>query len=99
MRLPATISEAELLQEIGHLNRDACVDGILVQLPIPAHIRERRICNAVAHEKDVDGFHVINIGRLCVDVKSLVPATSAGVIEMIKRAGMKAKHWTARVLG
>lgn len=54
---------------------------------MPPHIHERTVCNAVAPEKDVDGFHVVNVGRFCVDLKSIVPATPAGVIEMIKRTG------------
>lgn len=64
------------------------MDGVLVQLPIPEHISERIVCNAVSPEKDVDGFHIINVGRFCVDIKSIIPATPAGVIEMIKRTGM-----------
>ena len=64
------------------------MDGVLVQLPVPPHIKERTVCNHVAPEKDVDGFHVVNVGRFCVDLKSIIPATPAGVIEMLKRTGM-----------
>ena len=59
----------------------------MVQLPVPPHIKERIICNAVSPEKDVDGFHVVNVGRFCVDLNSMIPATPAGVIEMLKRTG------------
>ena len=76
-----------MISEIDSLNKDDSVDGILVQLPVPPHISERAVCNAVAPEKDVDGFHIINVGRFCVDMKAMIPATPAGVIEMIKRTG------------
>ena len=87
LHIPETISEIDLLGRIHQLNINPGVDGILVQLPVPPHIDERRVCNAVAPEKDVDGFHVVNVGRFCVNQTSLVPATPAGVIELIKRAG------------
>ena len=87
MKLPETVSELELLSCIRQLNSDLSIDGVLVQLPVPPHISERRICNAVAPCKDVDGFHIANVGRLCVDQHTLVPATPAAVIEIIKRAG------------
>ena len=76
-----------MLTHINRLNEDSNVDGVLVQLPVPNHISERRVCNAVAPNKDVDGFHIVNVGRFCTDLKSLIPATPAGVIEMIKRTG------------
>jgi len=87
LHLPATVSEDELLTHICRLNADDAVDGILVQLPVPPHINERRVCNAVAPHKDVDGFHTANIGRVCVDQRALVPATPAAVLEIIKRTG------------
>uniref|UniRef100_A0A2K6CNY7 methenyltetrahydrofolate cyclohydrolase n=1 Tax=Macaca nemestrina TaxID=9545 RepID=A0A2K6CNY7_MACNE len=85
---PAEISEEELLNVIGKLNNDDNVDGLLVQLPLPEHIDERRICNAVSPDKDVDGFHVINVGRMCLDQYSTLPATPWGVWEIIKRTGI-----------
>jgi len=87
LHLPSSVSEGELLNDICRLNADAAVDGILIQLPVPSHISERRMCNAVAPHKDVDGFHVANIGRLCVDQRALVSATPAAVLEIIKRTG------------
>ncbi|EPY87371.1 bifunctional methylenetetrahydrofolate dehydrogenase/cyclohydrolase, mitochondrial [Camelus ferus] len=84
---PASISEEELLNLISKLNNDSNVDGLLVQLPLPEHIDERRICNAVSPDKDVDGFHVINVGRMCLDQYSMLPATPWGVWEIIKRTG------------
>ncbi|XP_074419990.1 bifunctional methylenetetrahydrofolate dehydrogenase/cyclohydrolase, mitochondrial isoform X1 [Larus michahellis] len=85
---PASITEEELLDLIGKLNNDANVDGLLVQLPLPEHIDERKICNAVTPDKDVDGFHVINVGRMCLDQYSMLPATPWGVWEIIKRTGI-----------
>ncbi|XP_073753617.1 bifunctional methylenetetrahydrofolate dehydrogenase/cyclohydrolase, mitochondrial isoform X2 [Callorhinus ursinus] len=84
---PASISEEELLNLINKLNNDDNVDGLLVQLPLPEHIDERKICNAVSPDKDVDGFHVINVGRMCLDQYSMLPATPWGVWEIIKRTG------------
>jgi len=83
--LPNTTTESELISEIQRLNADPSVDGILVQLPVPAHISERNICNAVDPRKDVDGFHVINAGKLLVNMDTFVPATALGVVELIKR--------------
>ncbi|XP_034286530.1 bifunctional methylenetetrahydrofolate dehydrogenase/cyclohydrolase, mitochondrial isoform X2 [Pantherophis guttatus] len=84
---PASITEEELLDLIVKLNHDTNVDGLLVQLPLPEHIDERKICNAVNPEKDVDGFHVVNVGRMCLDQYSMLPATPWGVWEIIKRTG------------
>lgn len=99
IKLPETILEEELLGEINKLNDDNGVDGILVQLPVPEHISERRVCNAIAPNKDVDGFHIINVGRFCVDLKSMIPATPSGVIEMLKRTGVETFGKTAVVCG
>ncbi|KAH0623021.1 hypothetical protein JD844_030910 [Phrynosoma platyrhinos] len=85
---PASITEEELLDLIIKLNCDASVDGLLVQLPLPEHIDERKVCNAVNPEKDVDGFHVVNVGRMCLDQYSMLPATPWGVWEIIKRTGI-----------
>ncbi|XP_032434572.1 bifunctional methylenetetrahydrofolate dehydrogenase/cyclohydrolase, mitochondrial [Xiphophorus hellerii] len=82
------ISEEELLDLIYKLNTDPGVDGLLVQLPLPEHIDERTICNAVAPNKDVDGFHVVNVGRMCLDQSTMLPATPWGVWEIIKRTGI-----------
>ncbi|KAF7641995.1 hypothetical protein LDENG_00266600, partial [Lucifuga dentata] len=86
---PSSISQEELLETIDKMNRDWRVSGLLVQLPLPGHINERAVCNAIAPEKDVDGFHIVNIGKLCLDQRSMVPATPAAVWEIIKRAGIE----------
>ncbi|NXQ12487.1 MTD2L cyclohydrolase, partial [Peucedramus taeniatus] len=84
---PKDISQEELLDMTVKLNKDSRVSGLLVQLPLPDHIDERTVCDAVALEKDVDGFHIMNIGRLCLDQPSIIPATAAAVWEIIKRMG------------
>ncbi|GAB1289834.1 Bifunctional methylenetetrahydrofolate dehydrogenase/cyclohydrolase 2, mitochondrial [Apodemus speciosus] len=89
---PQNVSQEELLDITDQLNMDPRVSGILVQLPLPEdsdHVGERTICNGIAPEKDVDGFHILNIGRLCLDQHSLIPATASAVWEIIKRAGIE----------
>ncbi|MCU0341571.1 MAG: bifunctional 5,10-methylene-tetrahydrofolate dehydrogenase/5,10-methylene-tetrahydrofolate cyclohydrolase [Spirosomaceae bacterium] len=85
VRMPDTTSEAELLREIEKLNQDPDVDGFIVQLPLPAHISENRIMEAVAPEKDVDGFHPINVGRMCKGLPTYISATPFGILEMLER--------------
>lgn len=87
IHLPEKVEEDELLRVIRELNSDDSVDGILVQLPVPDHITERRVCNAVDPSKDVDGFNVVNVGRFCSDQMTFIPATPAGVMEMLRRSG------------
>uniref|UniRef100_A0A8C0VKX0 methenyltetrahydrofolate cyclohydrolase n=1 Tax=Cyanistes caeruleus TaxID=156563 RepID=A0A8C0VKX0_CYACU len=86
---PKDISQEELLEMTAKLNKDSRVSGLLVQLPLPDHIDERTVCNAIAPGKDVDGFHIINVGRLCLDQPSIIPATAAAVWEIIKRTGIQ----------
>lgn len=83
-RRPATIDEDELLELIEELNGDPRVDGILVQLPLPRHIDEQAVIAAIDPAKDVDGFHVINSGRLAVGLPALVPCTPLGCIMLLK---------------
>lgn len=89
IKLPATITEDELIAKIQALNEDSDIDGILVQLPVPQHISERNVCNAVDPRKDVDGFHMTNVGRLTINMDTFVPCTALGVIELIKRLERK----------
>ncbi|XP_058826631.1 bifunctional methylenetetrahydrofolate dehydrogenase/cyclohydrolase, mitochondrial isoform X2 [Topomyia yanbarensis] len=84
-RYSSDITEEQLLRRIEELNLDDAVDGILVQLPVPDHINERKVCNSVSCGKDVDGFNERNIGRLCLDMNTLIPCTPLGVQELIKR--------------
>jgi len=83
-----TVSEEKLLEQIHLLNEDHTVHGVLVQLPLPAHINETRILDAIVPEKDVDGFHPVNVGKLVTgDTTGFVPATPAGIIELLHRSG------------
>ena len=97
--LPATVSHAELLGLVRDLNSRNEVDGILVQLPLPEQIQGREILEAIDPEKDVDGFHPINVGRLSLGEKALVPCTPAGVIEILKRAGIGIAGQDAVIVG
>ena len=82
-RLPADTSEADLLALVGRLNADPAVDGILVQLPLPKHIEEQAVIAAIDPDKDVDGFHVTNAGRLAVGQRGFVPCTPLGCMMML----------------
>ena len=84
-RLPATTPEAELLALVARLNDDPAVHGILVQLPLPSHINTTRVIELINPDKDVDGFHIVNAGRLAVGRPSLVPCTPLGAMMLIKR--------------
>jgi len=86
-RLPAGVTEPELLSLVGDLNRDPAIDGILVQLPLPSPIDEREVIEAVSPEKDVDGFHPLNLGRLLRGEEGFLPCTPLGIVELLRRAG------------
>ncbi|HLJ73015.1 MAG TPA: bifunctional methylenetetrahydrofolate dehydrogenase/methenyltetrahydrofolate cyclohydrolase FolD [Thermoanaerobaculia bacterium] len=96
---PDTMSEAALLGQIETLNSDNNVDGILVQLPLPKHIDPKKVIRSIDPEKDVDGFHPINVGLLHLGQSSLVPCTPAGVIRLIASTGMKIEGARAVVIG
>lgn len=99
LRFPATVTEAMLLAEIGRLNADPEVDGILVQLPLPGGIGTSRILEAVDPAKDVDGFHPFNVGRLVQGKPAPVPCTPAGVMELLRRENVLLRGTRAVVLG
>ncbi|GIP25387.1 bifunctional protein FolD [Paenibacillus sp. J23TS9] len=98
-RLPAETKQADLLALVDKLNCQDSIDGILVQLPLPGHIEEKAVINAIAVDKDVDGFHPVNVGNLVIGDDSLLPCTPAGVIELIKRAGISLSGKHAVVIG
>ncbi len=100
-RLPATTSEADLLARIGELNADDGVDGILVQLPLPKHIDESKVIDAIAPAKDVDGFHPTNAGLLAIGRidRALVPCTPRGCMHLLARAGASLAGAHAVVVG
>ena len=97
--LPATASEAALLALIDELNRDARVDGILVQLPLPEHIRRTAVIERIDPVKDVDGFHPYNIGRLAQRIPLMRPCTPFGVIRLLEHIGAPFKGQNAVVVG
>ena len=99
IRKPDTISEAELLGMIAELNADDSVDGILVQLPLPKHISEDKVIAAIAKEKDVDGFHPLNVAALWQKQDCVLPCTPKGIIKMLKVAGVDIKGKRAVVIG
>ncbi|MBD8497730.1 bifunctional methylenetetrahydrofolate dehydrogenase/methenyltetrahydrofolate cyclohydrolase FolD [Paenibacillus arenosi] len=84
-RLPEDTTQEHLLELVGKLNAQSNIHGILVQLPLPKHIEEKAIIDAIAVEKDVDGFHPISVGNMIIGDDSLLPCTPAGVIELLKR--------------
>lgn len=97
--LEETISQETLLAEIERLNLDSNVHGILVQLPLPKHIEEDAIINAIDPKKDVDGFHPINVGKMMIGEDAYLPCTPHGIIELIKRTGTEIKGKHAVVIG
>ena len=99
VRLENTASEKELLLEIEKLNQDADIDGFIVQLPLPKHISENKVMEAVAPEKDVDGFHPINVGRMCKGLPAYISATPFGIIEMLKRYNIETAGKHCVVIG
>ena len=88
IRKPDTISEEELIALIHELNEDKLVDGILVQLPLPKHISEAKVIEAIKKEKDVDGFHPLNVASLWQKLPCLLPCTPKGIIKLLDKAGV-----------
>lgn len=99
IRKPADIPEAELLDLIRQLNEDDTVDGILVQLPLPEHIREAKVIETISEAKDVDGFHPLNVAALWQKQPCVLPCTPKGIIKMLKAAGVEIKGKRAVVIG
>ncbi len=99
--LPADSSESEVLDLVFSLNADPEVNGILVQLPLPDHINEEAILNTIDLEKDVDGFHPVNIGRLAMKGRNplFIPCTPHGIIELLKRSGVQLSGAEAVIVG
>jgi methylenetetrahydrofolate dehydrogenase (NADP+)/methenyltetrahydrofolate cyclohydrolase len=85
IRLPDTVSEEELLEKVIEMNNTPEIDGLIVQLPLPAHISEDKVMETISPRKDVDGFHPVNVGRLATGLPSFVSATPAGIMELLKR--------------
>jgi methylenetetrahydrofolate dehydrogenase (NADP+)/methenyltetrahydrofolate cyclohydrolase len=95
LRYEDDISEADLLATVEELNRDPEIDGFIVQLPLPAHINPEKVIEAIRPEKDVDGFHPMNIGRMVAGLPALLPATPSGIVELLSRQGIEPVASTA----
>lgn len=93
------ITEAELLAVVERLNADDSVDGMIVQLPLPEHIDEQKVIRAINPDKDVDGFHPESAGRLMIGLEGFVPATPAGILELLQRCGIETRGRHAVVVG
>jgi len=96
---PETVTEEELLQKIDAINKDVDIDGLIVQLPLPKHISGDKIIQAIAPEKDVDGFHPANVGRMALNLPTYLPATPNGVLELLKRYSISTEGKHCVVLG
>lgn len=95
----ADITEEELLAQIDKLNKDEDLDGFIVQLPLPKHISEQKVIEAIDYRKDVDGFHPINVGRTSIGLPSFVSATPAGILELLKRYNIETSGKHCVVIG
>jgi methylenetetrahydrofolate dehydrogenase (NADP+)/methenyltetrahydrofolate cyclohydrolase len=99
LRFPASISSKELLAEISRLNSDDEVTGLIVQLPLPKHISEKEVIESINPDKDVDGFHPVNVGKMVTGFPTFVSATPDGIIELMKRYSIETSGKTCVVLG
>ncbi len=99
IRFEEDVREQELLDTIDRLNRDDSVDGFIIQLPLPKHIDEQKVIEAVDPNKDVDGFHPINVGKTSIGLPSFVSATPAGILELLKRYNIETRGKHCVVLG
>ncbi|TVR37853.1 MAG: bifunctional methylenetetrahydrofolate dehydrogenase/methenyltetrahydrofolate cyclohydrolase FolD [Bacteroidia bacterium] len=98
-RFPADVSEAELLEAVTFINKDPEIDGLIVQLPLPDHIDNQKVIQHILPEKDVDGFHPVNVGRMTIGLPSYVSATPHGIMEMIMRSGIETRGKNCVILG
>ena len=99
LRYEADITEEELLKKVDELNNDPDIDGFIVQLPLPKHIDEQKITEAIDYRKDVDGFHPVNAGRLAIGIPCFLSATPNGIMELLKRYNIDTKGKKCVILG
>ena len=99
IQLPEETTEAELLQQIDRLNANTAIDGFIVQLPLPKHINEEKVLMAIDPNKDVDGFHPTNFGKMALDMESFIPATPYGIMELLRRYQIDISGKHAVVIG
>ncbi len=98
-RFPADVQQEELLEAVDFINRDPEIDGLIVQLPLPSHIDNQKVIQQILPEKDVDGFHPVNVGRMTIGLPSYVSATPHGIMELIMRSGIQTRGRHCVVLG
>jgi len=99
VRLPESTPEEELLQKVEELNRDSDIDGFIVQVPLPDHIDEQKVVNAILPEKDVDGFHPENVGKLLLGLPTMVSATPKGIMMLLEKYGIETEGKHCVVMG
>ena len=99
LRFEDDITEAELLAQVAALNENPEIDGFIVQLPLPKHIDAEKVIEAIRPEKDVDGFHPMNLGRMVAGLPALLPATPSGIVELLARQGIKTSGKHCVVIG
>ena len=99
VRFEDDVEEAVLLAKIEELNKDEQLDGFIVQLPLPGHINEQKVIEAIDPKKDVDGFHPVNVGRTVIGLPSFISATPSGIVEMLKRYGIETSGKHCVVVG
>ena len=99
IRFESDVTEAELLAKVDELNHDADVDGFIVQLPLPPHIDEQKVIEAIDYHKDVDGFHPINVGRMAIGLPCFVSATPKGILELLRRYHIETSGKHCVILG
>jgi len=99
VKLPATISEADLLAKVEELNADKDIDGYIVQLPLPKHIDEQKVIEAISPDKDVDGFHPQSLGKMVLNLPTYLPATPYGIMQLLERNGIETAGKHCVVMG
>lgn len=99
LRFEDDITESALLAQVGALNDDPAIDGFIVQLPLPKHIDAEKVIEAIRPDKDVDGFHPMNLGRMVAGLPALLPATPSGIVELMARQGIKTSGQHCVVIG
>lgn len=99
VRFEEEVTEEELLGEVARLNMAPEIDGFIVQLPLPVHIREQRVIEAIDPARDVDGFHPVNVGKMVLGMPSFVSATPMGIVEMIRRCGIETSGRSCVIIG
>lgn len=99
VKLPETISEADLLVKVAELNEDKDIDGYIVQLPLPKHIDEQKVTEAISPDKDVDGFHPTSLGKMVLNLPTYLPATPYGIMQLLERNGIETAGKHCVVMG